>query len=318
ADRLARAALANNPGRFSITGAVDVERLETLESALELFSDHDSATRAELLAVLAVELRWSPDWRRRHKLAEEAVSMGRRGGDPATLVRVLGRSFHAMRTARTHELCLRYAEEALALTEKRSDPWLRGLALDRAMWALLEVGKLDQFDRLLAEQRELVDRLSEPALRFAAALLHTTRALITANPTEAQRVVDDLIELDKQTRSERATTWGTLLGVLALRRGELREFLPAIELASHDFPDMPAVNAALANTHCELGQAEEARALLDQAAVHRFQDLPQDDIWLGAIALWASTAVGLAARDRAAVLYDELEPFSDLGVAPIH
>ncbi len=318
ADRLAAAALANNPGRASVTGASDPERVRSLEAAIDLLPEQDDATRAELLSTLAVELSWSDAESRRRSLAEEAVAMARRVGDPATLVRVIGRAFHALYAPDTREQRLRYAMEALDLTEGIRDPGLRGLALDRAMWALLEDGNLTRFDDLLAEQRLLVDRLGEPGLRFDATLLSTNRTMITGTMEESQRALDELLEVGNQTGTPEATiAWGTLAGELGIRRGQLAEFLPLLEDIQAQLPGMPAVTAVRAALYCELGRIDEARTLLEEATKRGFGELPRDRNWLLTVVLWADVAAGLSASDAATILYDALEPYGDQVLSPV-
>ena len=92
--------------------------------------------------------------------------MARRVGDSSTLVRVIARAFHALYAPDTHEQRLRYAMEALTLTEGVRDPGLRRW-LDRAMWVLIEDGNLAFCDELLAEQQLLADRWES---RFSASM----------------------------------------------------------------------------------------------------------------------------------------------------
>ena len=87
-DRLVRAGLANNRGYFSSAGVVDEDRVEMLEAALD-YAPPDDPCRARLLALLAAELLWSPEHRRRRALSDEAVALAREHGDPAALAQVL-------------------------------------------------------------------------------------------------------------------------------------------------------------------------------------------------------------------------------------
>lgn len=69
ADRLARAALANHRGVWSVAGGVDEDRVRVLEAALEAQGgDPDSTVRARLLAQLALQLTFGPDPARKQAL----------------------------------------------------------------------------------------------------------------------------------------------------------------------------------------------------------------------------------------------------------
>jgi class 3 adenylate cyclase/tetratricopeptide (TPR) repeat protein len=318
AERLATAALANNSGRDRGAGASDPERIRTLENAIDLLPEQDGATRAELLSTLSVELAWSDAEGRRRALAEQAVAMARRLGDTATLVRVIGRVFNALYAPDTHDLRFRYALEALDLTEGIRDPGLRGIALDRAMWGLLNIGDLTRFDEALAEQRLLADRLGEPVLRWDATLLSATRTMITGTMDECQRAVDELPQVAGQAGTPEAMhTWGSLALQLSIRRGQLADALPLLEDIQDLLPELAAVTAMRAALYCELGRIDEARTLLDEAGKRDFRELPRDRTWLTTLALWVEVAAAVSARHAATVLYDALEPYSDQVVSPL-
>ena len=75
-DRLVAAALANNRGWFSAAGAIDTEKVEVLEIALDrLPADH--IARALVLSTLCSELSYGSPLERRQALADEA--RGHRG-----------------------------------------------------------------------------------------------------------------------------------------------------------------------------------------------------------------------------------------------
>ena len=95
ADLAARAALANNRGWVSRFGAVDQERVAAIERALELDDPPQPARRARLLSLLAVELAHAPEHARRRALADEAVAIARRAGEPRTLAAALASSCYA-------------------------------------------------------------------------------------------------------------------------------------------------------------------------------------------------------------------------------
>ncbi|MDQ5854899.1 MAG: AAA family ATPase, partial [Actinomycetota bacterium] len=88
-ESLARAALATNRGAFSVSARVDGEIVSVLEDALDAISRADSPLRARLMVNLAAELSFTPRQNHHHQLANEALAMARRLGDPATLGHVL-------------------------------------------------------------------------------------------------------------------------------------------------------------------------------------------------------------------------------------
>ena len=125
ADRLARAALANNRGFFSTAARVDVERVSVLDAALHAQPARDTATRAALLAQLAVELVPDPDWRRRAQLSDAALAMARRIDDPTTLARTLNHRYIALWGPHTLTERLANAREASELADRLRTPSCR-------------------------------------------------------------------------------------------------------------------------------------------------------------------------------------------------
>ena len=86
-DALARAALGRS-GLGVVIRAVDRPQVALLEEALAATADE--ALRASLLARLAIETYYDGDPARRIALADEAVAIARRLGDPAALAAALG------------------------------------------------------------------------------------------------------------------------------------------------------------------------------------------------------------------------------------
>ena len=58
---LVRAVVSNSRGVASIVGAVDAERIELIEAALDAVGDVPSADRARLLAQLSAEVTYAGD-----------------------------------------------------------------------------------------------------------------------------------------------------------------------------------------------------------------------------------------------------------------
>ena len=84
ADRLAQAALGAG-GRFYAPGAIDLPEIELLDEALAELAPGDSALRVRVLARQAENLVFAEPAARARKLADEAVDMARRLGEPEAL-----------------------------------------------------------------------------------------------------------------------------------------------------------------------------------------------------------------------------------------
>jgi hypothetical protein len=70
----------------------------------------------------------------------------------------------------------------------------------------------------------------------------------------------------------------------------------------------------LAYVHALVGRTAPARAALAELAADDFGALPEDGIWLGALALLAEVAAVVGDPGAAASLYDRLLPYADRNV----
>jgi class 3 adenylate cyclase len=123
--RMARAALTNGRGWQSSTLGTDVERVEAIEAALEALGGEESAVRAMLLARLSVEIIYDAERRhRRFALADEALELARRVGDPRTLADVLFTRHNAILSHATIDQRQADAAEGARLAAELEDPTL--------------------------------------------------------------------------------------------------------------------------------------------------------------------------------------------------
>src|SRR5262249_14431182 len=89
-DLCARAACVAGPNLLPLrVGRVDEQRAELLEEALRLIPQREKAQRIRVYSELAVALYWSPDSRRCLAVAETAVDLAQKLGQPASLAHAL-------------------------------------------------------------------------------------------------------------------------------------------------------------------------------------------------------------------------------------
>jgi len=136
--RLVAAALANDRGWYSAVGAIDTEKVEVLETALDRLSA-DSGERALVLATLCSELVWASLLERRETLAEEALRIAEASGDEAIIVRALNTVSFPLLVPSLLEQSLARTADALSRAERLGDPlllfwaaWWRGQAAQLA------------------------------------------------------------------------------------------------------------------------------------------------------------------------------------------
>ncbi|HUJ65252.1 MAG TPA: hypothetical protein VLX59_06930, partial [Acidimicrobiales bacterium] len=162
-DTLMAAALANNRGLFSLAGVVDPDRVALLEAALAAAGDSDRVSRARLLGLLALERTFDGDYPNRRAIADVALAMARRLGDPATLLDVLLRRQFAIWMPDTLPERLTESSEAEALADRIGDPVGRFWSVLTRMTTASESANLAEYDRCVTELVELADAVGQPA-----------------------------------------------------------------------------------------------------------------------------------------------------------
>jgi len=310
AARLVTAALANYRGFASASGLVDSERVGVLQAALEAVGDSDSAERARLLARLCSELTYRP-LEERLSLAQEAKSMARRLGDPATLVAVINDCSLPLRVPSTLVAQLADIREALEIAEQIGDPLGQFWS---SAWAYIDATRSGDFDlaqRCLDRGQVISARIQEPTMLWAHTFQEATSALGRGETDRVEEVAAKALEIGSASEEPDAFMYyGSQLMAARDQQGRLAELVDLIADVAEQNPGMPVFRALLAWLHHESGDGPTARALLDAAADNAF-DFPQESTWLDSIISYASIAVQLGLREHCESLFALLAPYHD-------
>lgn len=122
ARRLAQVAIAHNLMGFARpVGRTDDVVVALGQEALDGLPAEDDPLRARLLAVVGLELAWSPDSEWRRALLDEALAMARRLDDRRVLADVLGLRRWADTDPTEHAGRLALADELIALGKDLGD-----------------------------------------------------------------------------------------------------------------------------------------------------------------------------------------------------
>ena len=325
AERLTRAALANNRGFFSAMAGVDHERVSVLEAALDAEDERDSVARASLLAHLALELVPAPDWQRRTRLSDEALAIARRLGDAPALARTLNFRYVALWGPRTLPERLANTKEAAVIADQLEDPILSFQAARFGSHAAMEAGDLPLADRLLERAGELDAKLLQPTVHWYLWSTRAKRASISGPPAAAERLARDAFEIGRRAGQPDAGLWLALqLFVSELLQGTLSSTQPspaeAARRATRDAGAGTGVNAnrsialvveALhAATASETGRADDARQHFDALMRDDLSDLPYGWMALLVPVVASVACTHLADRPRAKQLYALIEPYT--------
>jgi tetratricopeptide (TPR) repeat protein len=309
-ERLVAAALANDRGTLSTAGAIDLEKVEILETALDqLSADHPD--RALVLAALCSELTIGSPLDRRQALAEEALAIAQHDGDDAAVVRVLNHVQLPLAVPHLLELSLARSADALSRAEGVGDPVLLCAAASGRRFIAACAGDIDEMDRCLEIKRPLVEQLDQPFLNWVHALQRATRALIAGDSDRAEQLATEALQIGTDGGQPDAfIVYGAQIVMVNLWRGTLSDLVPLIEQAIIDNPGLPVFVAALALAYAEADRTEETRRLLEGFADMNF-DLPLDTTWLTGMIAYADAAIECRDPRFAGPLLDRLAPFAD-------
>jgi DNA-binding SARP family transcriptional activator len=326
-ERLARAVLANTRGVYSSGQGIDRERVSMLHAALDAYDDADSPTRAALLAQLALELVTDHDSSLREQLNEAAVAMARRVGEPRTLALVLTQRCVAQwvpsQTLAERQANLR---EALEIADRLDDPLLAGHAAFLGAHAAMNVGDLEECDRLMARLTAIAEQLGQPFMRWYDVVARVKRLTISGPADEAERLAIAGFQIGRRGGQPDHMLWflGQIFAVRflqgSLARGDpyMPDLFPTPGSYLSAGPEITQsrsvsllVGAAVSAILCEVGRLDDARGHFEWLMSTGLDELTPDYTAL-AIPAFASIACAKLGDVRSAErLHAILEPESD-------
>jgi DNA-binding SARP family transcriptional activator len=285
-------------------GEVDPVVVAALRGLLDRLPATDNELRCRTMLALAGELYYGVSARERDALAEEAVAMARRLGDPRLLLSACQNAFVATwRPATVHRRDA-WAREAMAIAERTGDR--RALVTAQTVCAVVaaELGDADRMDVLVAaaragaeEQRNLyalvvLDSLEIPWLSMRGE--HGRAEALLAHLQET----GDRMGLAQQDDALAGAYFATRMW-----RGEHEEVLGLIQAMSGK--QVLPLDAAVLTLLVRCGRLEEARAFRDSHDI----DLG-GDTWFALTpwALGAEAALALDDHELAATTYGLLAP----------
>jgi tetratricopeptide (TPR) repeat protein len=312
ASALARAALANNRGFFSVAGKLDQERLSVLDAAVASAPPGDDGVRARLLANLAGELMFSTDHERRDRLADEALAMARRLGDAATLGHVLAHRMPVLAQTRTeeHVACLEGLEAAASTLP---DPVLTFMSTWWRSVSALTVGDAREAARRLDAAARLASELKQPFHHWAVGYMRCNLSRIAGDLALAESQAMDAFEIGRSAGIPDAfRVMGINLFWIRHDQGRLAELAEPIARAAARDRGQGLYLAVLAFVHSQLDGHAEAREIIDSLAADDFTALPSAFLSLYSLTVAATACAAVGDRASALVLYDRLRPWGGL------
>jgi DNA-binding SARP family transcriptional activator/tetratricopeptide (TPR) repeat protein len=312
---LVRAAVGASRRYVQPPGVVDEELIALLEQAADMTADERTVTRVRLLARLCGALYFSDRRDRMALLSAEATEIAAELGDPqATALAAAARRRAYWGPGNLEG---RLADSTLLLRAAR-EAFDIELTLQGHAWLVVDL--LEHGDRTGVEVQidaftAGAEQLRQPLYLWNAAVWEAMKALLDGRLDEAEPLA--AAAASSGIRSEGVTApQYYAVQVLSLRREQARmgELEDPVREALATNPDRAAWRAGLALLLHETGRTGEARAEFELLARDRFEWIPRDGDWMVVTALAADLAYAFDDVERAAVLYELLEPFAATNV----
>jgi eukaryotic-like serine/threonine-protein kinase len=266
-----------------------------------------------MMARLALSLAYFPAHReRRRALADRALAMARRIGEPAALAEALAANHEATwgpdnveeRLAMTRELAGRAAE--------LGDGALAATAHVRSAAALLELADFDASRGELRQLTRLAEALRQSYPRWFVAVARATRAFLEGRLEKCEALAHVAATVGRGWNEDTAMGLRALqLSYVRSEQGRHEEAVEWAERMAEHFPELPAARASLALVYAQAERHAAAREELELLAGGDFADLPRDAVWLPGIHALCQIAALLGDVRRAQRLYTLLLPYAE-------
>jgi DNA-binding SARP family transcriptional activator len=309
-DLLARAAL-DYGGRFAwARGSADPDVVPLLERALEAVGAEDSDERVRVLGRLAGALRDEPLRDRREHLADEAVAMAERLGDPATIAFAIECHFVAVEGPDNTGRGLAVGEKLIGLGQAINDPERVFAGHDHRVHSFWQLGDGSGLRAELATIERLAGELRQPAQRWHAGTGRTMLALMEGRFADAERVIEETAAVGRRSLAWNAEVSRRLaLFVLRREQGRLAEVEETMRRSADEYPALLRFRCALAHLHAELGSEADARATLDDLFSRDLAREHRDAEWVLSMTLLCDPVVAVGHEREAERLHSLLAPF---------
>jgi class 3 adenylate cyclase len=315
-ESLVAAALANTRGIVASSGAVDDERVEVIQAALDAVGEDDSPARARLLGLLATELDDHPDWQRTEQLGREGREMAARLGDPPTVLHSLVHSGLGWRPHNLDERRLSVIPAAAALAEELGDGYAAFFAAAGGFAAEMQAAEPEAAERHLAHVVTLADRYPEPTLHWFSLILTGSLELYRGEMERAETLAEEAFALGLESGQPDASLWyAGQIGALRIEQGRAGELVPMLQALSGTGPSTGGIRSTLAFCLTEIDEPDEAAAILRDLHDHDFDSIPYAGPWLSSLGLCALVAAVVGDRAAGGAIQERLAPFEDQVIA---
>jgi tetratricopeptide (TPR) repeat protein len=307
----ARAALGYGGRHQWVRAGNDSVLIPLLEEAITRLGHIDERLRIKLLTRLSGAWRSDPEKRMEcARLSQEAIDLARSIDDRDGLGYALAGRFWATWWPENPEERESLSGEIVAVAEAiKDDERLAEAYLVRVL-SLFELGRFDDVRQQVARLNELLRRTRQPAHLWLGPVSRVELALFEGDFGLAEELIPD--EFRYRVTPARDDVSAARMHRFLLRReqGRLAEEEQHVRSSVVEFPWYPMHRAALACLLIDLDRVDEARIVFRDLAANQFKAIYRDNEWLLGVAIAANACALLGDVKQAAVLYEQLAPFS--------
>ena len=304
---LGRAALGFCADGWERFGVPDQDAQQMLSDALDAVPE-DAALRAKLTGRLA-QVVDTEQPERGEELGREAVAVARASGDQSALAVALIGQWYAMQRPDAHRERSQIVAELLEVCDALHDRDLSLQSQTLRARSAAEAGDIDELGAAITEHAKLADQIKQPGQQLHSRAYRATRALIRGRFEEVEELAAEVIELGMLAQSPAALHYSAVeLIVLRWEQGRMDEVEQALR-EIYERTGAPMWRAALAVLAVDRGDIATAQAELAAMIDGADVDISFDGDWLAGMTFLALACVESRDAERAAVLYEALEPY---------
>jgi class 3 adenylate cyclase len=313
ADAYARAAVGygGGAGGFGVADKPDQPLVGLLRTALELLPERDSSLRVRVMSRLAVELYLTDDTAERESLAEEAVAIAERIGDP----RITLLALYSRQWARTGpddlDSQLETADDLVARARALEDREMEFRGHHFRMHALLQLGDIAGAEAEIAACKRIAERSHQPYFMWHAENFAAMHALMEGRFAEGEEHAQRALAYGQRGHGEMAVVvFGAHAFFINWATGTIGQLAEGGEGLATTYP-RSAWPAALTLVYAEAGEREKAARTFGKLSREGFRGIRRDANSVTALVSLSFSCHYLGDAESAAVLYEMLSPYRD-------
>ena len=295
-------------------GIIHVASIPLHSLALEQLPADAGAMRARLLASLASACRRAEDRQRGLDAFEESVRIARSLDDPGVLFECLSQALLVLQPPEDAPRQVALQREALALAERSGKPEAALEASSAMLFSLSKLGDYDELESVLQRLHARADAARHPHYRQVAAGFEAQIAILRGRWADAVRWARASLQqagLDGSVGVE--GRYGFQMFAIQRALGNLESIAPLFARVANEQDNTRLWLPGAILLHCELGQAEAARRLLDRLG--DADKMPRDDLYTASLVYLADACIILNDAARAERLLQALQPFRALNLS---